>query len=88
MSAGVKPLEEFIYNGMLQLVGDPIFLGLLVFGFFLGFVLLQNTRYDSKLVILASASLLMLAFIPPLAVVFALVAAGIMYLGYLKFVSR
>ncbi len=85
---GFYDLEAFIGNGMGQVVGDPIFLGLLVLGFLGGFVLLQNTRFDAKLLVIVPAMLLAMAFIPILPLLFGLVCGFIGYLVVTKLENR
>jgi hypothetical protein len=82
-------LEQAIYEGALTAVGDPIFLGFLVFGFFLGFVVLQGQNLTGKMVILVPAGILALAFMPNwVSILFGLVCGGILYLAINKFITR
>lgn len=81
-------LEQMIYENAVQTVGDPIVLGLLTFGFFLGFVLMQGQRLEGKIMVLVPALLLSLAFMPPVVtIVSGLVLGGILYLALRKFNS-
>lgn len=82
-------LEQYIYEGALQAVGDPILLGLLVFGFFIGFVTLQGQRLEGKMAILAPAVFLALAFLPSVVTVLVgLVFGFILYLALMRLLSR
>lgn len=83
-----QPLEEMIYNGFLNTVGNPLFLGLLVLGVFSAFVLMQNTRTDAKVVILVPAFILASAFISPLLVLGGLALSVLLYLSVTKMMSR
>jgi predicted branched-subunit amino acid permease len=51
---------------MSQYFVDPYILGLILLAFFVGYVLLQNTRMDAKVVILAPVCVLAMLFIPSL----------------------
>ncbi len=55
---GFQPLEEIFFNGMLSAVGNPMWLGFLVVGFFLGFVIFQGTRLDVKIFAMTAALIL------------------------------
>lgn len=88
MAGGVIPLESYIADGFAQTVGDPIFLGILVIVWFLGFTIMQGTRIDAKLVIMVPALLLATAFIPFLGILISLVFAALIYLAIMKLTNR
>ena len=78
-------LEQMIYESAVQSVGDPIILGLLTFGFFLGFVAMQGQRLEGKIFVLVPALILSLAFMPPVVTILAgLILGGILYLALRK----
>jgi len=52
--------EEIFYNGALASVGDPMFIGILVWIFFAIFVMLQNLPTSGKIVIMVPATILAL----------------------------
>jgi hypothetical protein len=82
-------IEEYIYEGALTAVGDPILLGLCVFGFFLGFVTLQGQSLVGKISIIVPATFLALAFLPSVATVLVgLVFGFILYLALMRLLSR
>lgn len=81
--------EEIIYEGAVWTVGDPTFIGLLVFIFFAGFVMLQNLPTSGKVLIIAGGALLGLAFMPTwVAVMFGLIFSGILFLGLWRLLNR
>jgi len=81
--------EEMMYNGAVWTVGDPMFLGLLVFVFFAGFVMLQNIPTSAKVLVLAGASILALAFMPTwIIILVGLALAGLLYLGVMRWMNK
>lgn len=82
-------IEQQIYEGALSMVGDPIFLGFLVFGFFLGFAIMQGQKFAGMMLILTPAGILALAFFPSyVTLLFALVLGFILALAINKLISR
>jgi len=88
---GFSFLEQLIYQGFMTMVGDPLFLGFLVLGFFGTFVMLQGTRIDHKLAILVPAFILAMAVglsSPNFVVLVILMLSGILAAAILKFTGR
>jgi predicted branched-subunit amino acid permease len=81
-------LEEYIANGFLTIVGDPMYIGFLVLAFFAGFVLLQNVNTTQKIAILVPAGILAAAFIPFFLVFVALISAALVYLGIMRLTNK
>jgi hypothetical protein len=82
-------LDAYIYDGLIQLAGDPIILGILVFGFFGAFVFVQGLKLPGKIAVLLPASLLATAFLPKVVtVVLALVLGFILYFGFMKIIKQ
>jgi hypothetical protein len=88
VETGFRVIETLIYTSMVQIVGDPMILGLLILGFFGAFVMLQGTRLDGKMVILFPASILAVVYIGPLVVIIALVVGIMMYLAWMKITGK
>ena len=86
--AGLTVLEELIAEGFAQIAGNPFILGLLVLVFFTVFVMLQNTRLDTKIAIIIPAIFLAMAFAPILAIPFALGITFILYLAITKALGK
>lgn len=81
--------ERIIYEGAIWSVGDPMILGLIVFVFFAGFVMLQNIPQTAKIVILSGAGILALAFMPTwVIIIFGLIAAVIVYFGLMRVTTK
>lgn len=86
---GVNPIEDLVYFGMLGVLGDPIFMGLFIVGFFGAFVIAQSqTNTSMKIAVFVPAVLLAAAFIPFLALVIGLVVGFIAYLGLMKLIRK
>ncbi len=81
MTTGFGGLESLIYSGAMSTVGDPTFLGLLILGFFIGFVYLQGTRMDVKLMVIVPAMFLAVSFLPLLKVVMVVGFGIVLMLG-------
>lgn len=81
-------IEGLMYNGMLEAVGDPIYIGLLVLAFFVGFVILQNTSLPLKLLISVGAVFLASAFIPFFGLLIGLIAGVILYAGIMRAINK
>jgi len=88
MSTGLLPMETWMGDGFAQTVGDPIFLGIMIIGFFFGFTMLQGLRLDAKLLILVPAVILAFPFIPFLPLVLGLICAFVVYLAFTKMDNR
>lgn len=80
--------ENVIGEGANQVVGDPLVMGLMFLGFFMAFIMLQNTRLDHKIMVLVPASILAMVWIPWFSIVLALVGGGMMYLVVMKFTNK
>lgn len=86
MTTSLNPLEEILAEGFLSVVGDPLFLGLILLGFFGALVFVQGTRLDGKLVVIVPVLLMSLLFLPPwLAIAFAIGMGVVVYLALTKF---
>ena len=81
MTTGLQPLETVIYESAMSIVGDPTYLGLLVLGFFFGFVTLQNVRTDVKVLIIVPAFFLALGFVPWFKALIIVVLGVLLFLG-------
>jgi len=81
-------LESNLAEGVLSAVGNPIYAGLLVLGFFAGFVILQNTSFPLKATIVVAACFLAAAYIPFLGLIAALVSAVILYAGAMRVIGK
>jgi len=71
----------------MSIVGDPTYLGLLVLGFFVGFVFLQGTRMDVKIMVIVPALFLAMSFIGILKVIVVVGIGVVMMLGIKKFMN-
>jgi hypothetical protein len=81
--------ETLMYQGALTAVGDPIFIGFLVFGFFFGFVVMQGQNFAGKMLILTPAGILALAFFPSyIVLMFGLILGYILSLALNKLLAR
>lgn len=86
MTAPLNPLETIMADGFMQVVGDPLFLGIIILGFFGALAMIQGTKLDGKLVIIVPAFILALSFFPPFIVLlFALALAVILFHAFNKF---
>lgn len=81
--------EQLIYEGALSVAGDPIFIGLLVFGFFLGFALLQGQKFAGFMLILVPGAILAIAFMPNyVVIILGLILGVILALALNKLITR
>jgi len=81
--------EALIYQGALSAVGDPIFLGFLVFGFFLGFAMMQGQKFAGMILITVPAGILALAFFPSyMVLIFGVVLGFILAIALNKLITR
>jgi hypothetical protein len=84
-----NPFEELIYDGTLSVLGDPIYLGMLVLVFFVGFVILQGVNNTAaKGAIIFPAVLLATAFIPFGALLIGIFIGFVLYLALMKIVGK
>ena len=83
-------ISAMFYSGALTTVGDPTWLGILVFVFFGGFVMLQNLPTSAKVVIMVPASLLalMLFSSQAWAILAVLFMGFIVYIGMKRLFNR
>lgn len=89
MVAGVPTTVESQMAAQIGLsFGSPFILALMVGGFFLAYVMLQNTRLDGKIVILVPALFLCIAIIPLASLILAFIISGVLYLAYTRFTGR
>jgi hypothetical protein len=88
MTTALNPLEQIFADGFIGLVGDPVFLGLMIIGFFGAMVFVQGTRLDGKLAVFVPAFILSMVFVPFLAVFFALGISTILYFAFTKFTNK
>jgi predicted membrane protein len=87
--AGFAGLEAVVYNGMLSLVGEPIFLGFLVLSLFGLWVMVASFRLDAKMLGIVPAIIMAAAFMPIFVLVLGgLALGGILYFGVMKFMRR
>ena len=70
--AGLQVIENIIGSGLMLILGNAAFIGVMVIAFFGGWVLLSNTRADVKVLIIFPALILAAAFWPPLLLAYAL----------------
>ena len=80
--------EEVIGNGFTSIVGDQTMIGVLLLAFFGGFLLLQDTRLDVKILIMVPALLLAMTYISFFNVVVALILAVLVYAALMKFLNH
>lgn len=82
-------LEDFIGSQASVIVGNPVFIGLLILAFFGALVLLRDVRLEVKILGIGGGFILALAFLPNwLAVLFGLGGALIIYLALMKVITR
>ena len=83
-------LSAMFYQGALSTVGDPTWLGILVFVFFGGFVMLQNVGFSTKIAIMVPAILLSLFLFPSTtwAYIAVFVFVLIVYIGLKRVFNR
>jgi hypothetical protein len=80
--------EEIIGNGFMSVVGDQTIIGLLLLAFFGGFLLLQDTRLDVKVMIMVPVLLLTMTYISFFNVVVALILSVLAYLALMKVINH
>jgi hypothetical protein len=88
MAGSFSVLEALIANGMLSLVGDPIFIGLLVAIFFTAFVIMQGLKIDGKLLGIGGGLILAAVFIPGFIIIIGLAMAFILYKAIMKLIGK
>lgn len=85
---GFAALEALVYNGSMQIFGDPIFAGLLTAIFFGGFVFVQGQKLDGKLLGIGAGLILASAFIPGFIILVGLGFAFVLYKGLMKLIGK
>jgi hypothetical protein len=80
--------EEIIGNGFTSVVGDQTMIGVLLLAFFGGFLLLQDTRLDVKILIMVPVLLLTMTYIDIFNVVIVLVLTVLAYLALMKVINH
>lgn len=86
---GFAGIESIFYNGFLSLVGEPIFMGMLVLALIGGWVMVAGMRLDAKLLGIVPAVILAAAFMPALLLLIGgLMMAGLLYFALMKILRR
>lgn len=80
--------DSFIGDGMRNVLGSDVWLGVLTLVWFGGFLLMQNVRLDVKLAIWTGAAFLSLTWLPWLTAVVAIILAVVLYLALMKLINR
>lgn len=77
----------FVFGDM---VGNPLFLGILVFLTFIGVIILAKIRDDGRIMVIVPAGILALAFLPSwvASTVVMLVLGAILFYGLHRLVNR
>ena len=84
-----SPLEDYVGTQMTAVTGDPVFGGILVLLFFVGIVMVNNSRLDVKLMVIVPAFILALVFLPLwVKALFAIAVGFIVFFGIYKMVGR
>ena len=84
-ATGLNFIGDSISNCLLQnAYGDMAFAGIMFLGFFLAYMVLQNTRVETKAVILIPVFILSAVFFNWMLVMVAIVASFIMFLALNK----
>jgi len=86
--AGLQVIENIIGAGLMQILGNNAFIGLMVVAFFGAWVLLANTRADVKVLIIFPALVLAAYFWPPLLLVYALGFMVIVGWAFMKAINH
>lgn len=85
----ITDLEQIIYNNSVAYVfGGREMIGIFTVIFFFGFVLLQQTRLDHKLMVFMGATILGAAFFDPLRLFLGLVFGILLFIAYKKVFDR
>lgn len=87
-AAGFQKIEEQIFNGFLDAVSDPIYLALLVLGFFLGFTIMQGGRLDVVVLAMVPAFILAASYHPAVPLLGGLLFSVILYLAIMRLQNK
>jgi len=79
-----EPIETIIGNGFSSVFGSNDIIGLILLAFFGAFVMLQDTRFDVKVLIMIPALLLAMAFISWLSIAVVIALGFLVYLAARK----
>ena len=86
---GLEKMLDGISNSFSEIIGSPIFLGMIVLLLFLGWIAVSGMRGDGKAVIMAIAATLALAFFPSwFAQIIEILAGLVIVAAILKLVGR
>jgi len=80
--------NTFLASQFGTMIGDPLLMMILFIGFFIIFVMLQNTRLDGKIVILIPVLMLSMIFVSWMIVVVAFIVGIVIYMAITKFMAR
>lgn len=86
--AGLETLEAQIGAGVVAIVGDPSFIGIIILGLFTGIVVVQNQRGDGKALGIMGAAILASHFMPVLGFLFMLAFAAILLLSVTRLLTN
>lgn len=81
-------IEDMIGSGLATTTGDPVFLGLLFLGFFVGILVVNNASGDIKILVLIPVAVLSVVFMPFLLTPIVLIGGIMFALALIKFVNR
>jgi len=84
VSFAVEPFEQIIGDGFDDVFGNHDIIGLIFIGFFAVFVMLQDTRFDVKVLIMIPAMALAMIYISWFTIVIAIALAVIVLLAARK----
>jgi hypothetical protein len=79
-----EPIETIIGNGFSSVFGSNDIIGLIFLAFFGAFVMLQDTRFDVKVLIMIPALLLAMVFISWLSIAVVIALGFLVYLAARK----
>jgi hypothetical protein len=79
-----EPIEQIIGDGFFAVFGSNEIIALILLGFFTAFVMLQDTRFDVKVLILTPALLLSMVYISWMVVPVVVGLAVLVYLAARK----
>jgi len=88
VAGGFMPLESMIADQAMAAAGNPIFLGLLLLGTFLGIAIVQNTRLDVKVFAFTGGAILAACYMPFIALFIGLVAGTLVYFALMKIIAK
>jgi len=82
-------IEQIFYEGAMSTVGDPIYIGILVIGFFAACVMFQGQRLDGIILMMIFAFFLAGAFMPIWLLTIGIFAfAFIIFIGLMRLITR